>query len=322
MQMKDIDENEWKQIETGSVNQVPISTNKDIDDAELIARFKKLKENEFKMEDELQQSPKLIEPTLPIQQKYSNIIDVPKESSDINYWKIVGLPSKGKFYPTGVDIVGRPMKVLEVKKISSMTEENGDFILNDILKKTTRGIAVEDIYVADKIFIIFWLRANTYRESGYVVPYVCPKCEKKSDYHFGVDNLEVQEVSDDFEPNKEYKLIGGQVITYDYLKIKDELYIDKFTELNKAVIKEVDVELLAIAQMVKTINREEKTLLQKYNWVTELTPGDYSHLRSIIEKKGMGVKPYVNATCKECGGSAAIAVSFREDFFLPEVNVD
>lgn len=312
--MKDVDDREMEQIEK---NTRIVPDNKEVSDKKLIDMVQKIREGKitegFTTASNYIVPPKIIEPEVP--QFQQSVIDV--MSSNTNYWKINGLPSKGKFYPSGTEINGRPMKVLEVKKISSMNEENGDFILNDVVKRTTKGIVFEEMYIADKLFIIFWLRANTYRESGYTVPFICNKCEKKSEYHFEINNLEVQQISDDFDPKKEIKLNSGDKFTYDYLRVKDELYIDRFKELNSTAIGDIDKELLAMAQMIKTINGNEKTLLEKYYWLVEMNPGDYSYIRTYMDKKGMGIKPYINVTCNECGGTAVVAVSFREEFFIP-----
>lgn len=308
--MKDISDEELDMLERSSrkASQVP----NEISDQEMIAMVDKIKKGENPI-PVIQRNNKIIEPEMP----RMNVPNFQQQYSNTNYWKINGLPSKGRFYNEGVEILGRPMKVLEVKKISSITEENGDFILNDIIRRTTTGIDINDLYVADKLFIIFWLRANTYRESGYIVPFICPKCGKKSEYHFEIDNLEVQNLSDDFDPNNEIT-VGSNQISYDYLRVRDELYIDRFKELNSQAVGEIDDELLAIAQMIKKIDGKERTLLEKYHWIIELNPGDFSYLKTYIEKKGMGIKPFVLVECKECGGTATIAVSFQENFIIPE----
>jgi hypothetical protein len=313
--MQDISEDELKELERSSSKKV--QNNNESDDRQLIEMVQRIKAGEKpKIIEPIETPNRLVEPEE--QKSFVNPLKNNDMINNSNFWKIQGLPSNGKFYPEGTEILGRPMKVLEVKKISSINENNGDFILNDIIKRTVTGIDTNDLYVADKLYIIFWLRANTYRDSGYIVPFVCPKCEKKSDYHFDVDSLEVQYVDDDFDPNKEISLNSGEKITFDYLRIKDEIYIDRFKELNYKTIGEIDEELLAMAQAIKTINGKTKTLLAKYHWIIELNPGDYSFLKTYMEKKGMGIKPFVTIECKECGGTASVAVSFREEFVIPE----
>ena len=76
-----------------------------------------------------------------------------KPELDGNYWPIENLPSKYKLYPPGTKLYARPLKVLEVKMLSSLTNENFHHIITEVLKKTVKGIEVENLLVADKLFI-------------------------------------------------------------------------------------------------------------------------------------------------------------------------
>jgi len=321
--MKDISDEELRNIER-TISTPSVNTKREDEDRDLISMVQNIKDGKSIVREPVNEP---IEPEVapPVNANVAQTVKasfVPGQASNANYWKIDGLPSKGKFYPEGSEILGRPMKVLEVKKISSMGEENGDFVINDIVRRCVTGIDTNDLYVADKLYIIFWLRANTYRDSGYIIPFMCPKCEKKSEYHFEVDNLEVKFIEDDFSPNKEITMLNGDKVSFDYLKIKDEIFIDRFKELNSQMVGEIDDELLAMSQMIKSINGKQPTLLQKYNWIIGVEPGDYSYLKTYMEKKGMGMKPFVNIECKECGGTAPVGVSFREEFLIPEYKFD
>lgn len=323
MQMNDITDEELRQIERAVPQSSSSNKAREAEDQSLISIVQGIKEGRPMVREPITEPIKQASTPINTNIAQTNKANfMPGQVSNANYWKIDGLPSKGKFYPVGTEILGRPMKVLEVKKISSIGEENGDFVINDIVKRCITGIDVNELYVADKLYIVFWLRANTYRDSGYVIPFMCPKCEKKSEYHFEIDKLEVKYIEDDFGPDKELKMMNGDSITFDYLKIKDEIYIDRFKELNAQAMGEVDDELLSMAQMIKTINGKTPSLLQKYNWITGIEPGDYSYIKTYMEKKGMGMKPFVNVECKECGGTTPVGVSFREDFLIPEYKFD
>jgi hypothetical protein len=50
----------------------------------------------------------------------------------------------------------------------------------------------------------------------------------------------------------------------------------------------------------------------------DLTPGDFAYLKTYIEKKGMGIKPFVMVECKECGGTAPVGITFQDSFLIPE----
>jgi hypothetical protein len=248
-----------------------------------------------------------------------NIMNPP---TGVNYWPIKGLPSKYKLYPEGTKIEGRPLKVLEVKKISSINESNADFIINDVLRRTIKGIDIDNLLVADKIFIILWLRSNTYRDSGYVVDFKCPRCEKESNYHFELDNLETKYLADSYDPNKILTMPSGNKISLKFLTIGDELYLDRFKEMNSQVIGGIDAELLSLARMITSINGEEKSLIEKYHYIVDMDPGDFSYIGSYIEKFGMGIQPYMNIKCNDCGGTSPMGISFRSDFFVPSYKFD
>jgi len=245
----------------------------------------------------------------------NNPMLMPENNS--NYWFIEGLPSRYKLYPEGTKIYGRPLKVLEIKKLSSINDTNADYVINEVLRKTIKGINIDDLYIADKLFIVFWLRANTYRESGYVVNFTCSKCETESQYHFEINNLEVQQLSEDFNPNNELKLKNGEPIKINFLTIKDSLVVERFKEMNTKLFGEIDNELINIAEMIKEVNGQKLTLLEKYRFVLDMEPGDFSYISQYIETNGMGIKPYMNVKCEKCGGTAPVGITFHSAFLFP-----
>lgn len=239
-------------------------------------------------------------------------------STSPNYWELKGLPSKYLLYPKGTVILGRPLKVLEVKKLASINEQNADFIINDILRRAIKGINIDDILTPDKLFLVLWLRSNTYRDSGYVVDYKCTNCQKESNYHFEIEQLETQYLSDDYDPNKTLKLRSGDMIKLKFLTIGDETAISRFKEINSKAIGDIDDELLSLAKMIVSINGEEKSLIEKYHYITDMEPGDFSYISSYLEKYGMGIKPYMNVKCDNCGGNSQVGITFLHDFWFPQ----
>lgn len=247
---------------------------------------------------------------------------VGSEVQGANYYRITDLPSKFKFYSSNVQINARPLKVIEVKKLSALNDTNFNFIINDILSKAISGININKLFIADKIYLIFWLRANTYRDSGYTVNFTCPKCEKDSEFHFEIQNLETQYINDLYNPDKEITLFSGNKVKINFLRIEDESKISRFEEIQGQLLKDIDKELLSMACMLTEINGEKKNLLDSYYWMTTIDPEDFTYLNSYIEKYGMGVKPYMNVTCKKCGGVSPVGISFRSEFFLPTYNFE
>ncbi|MFW6219518.1 MAG: hypothetical protein ACOC33_01490 [bacterium] len=243
--------------------------------------------------------------------------DVPK--LDGNYHEIKDLPSKGKLYPKGTIIQARPLKVIEVKKLSSINEDNADDIVNDILRRTVIGINVNDILLSDKLYIVFWLRANTYRDSSYKVGFSCDKCESESNYHFELNSLSINYIKDDFDPNVPITLaVSKDELEMRFLTIGEERELYNFMENYKRTIKDIDVELLGLAFMTKSINGEEHDVMSRYKYILNMDPRDYSQVSTYVSDNAFGIDPWINAKCEKCGGESQIGITFREDFFIPK----
>jgi len=236
-----------------------------------------------------------------------------------NWWPVENIVSKYKLYPEGTKIWARPLKVLEVKKLSSLTEDNADFVITELLKKVVRGIAIEDLLLVDKLFLVFFLRANTFKESGYGVKFYCPKCEKESAYHFELSNLTINNIPDDFDPDEAITLNNGDKVVFQMLRVRDQLAMDQFknSPLVQAA-KEFEDEILQMAAMIKTVNGETLSIAAKYGYLTaKIDPMDYADIATHLEKLNVGIDPILNVKCKACGGTSPIGVTFRGDFFLP-----
>ena len=235
-----------------------------------------------------------------------------------NYWEITGLPSTGGFY-SGKKIMGRPLNVLEVKMLASINEGNVNHVINQVLSRVLRGITVEEFLVADKLYIIFWLRANTYKDDGYKVEFDCLSCGATSDYEFGLDMLNVEEIKKAYLTVNEMTTPGGTRFKARYLTVKDENKVSDFLGSYKGS-EEFDEEILNLSNMIISINGEEKTLLQKYAYFLsdECSPQDYAYIESFIRHIDFGVDPIMQVKCTKCGGTSPVAISFRADFFIPQ----
>ena len=273
--------------------------------------------------------PKMVDVDEEVVQKVPQVQQVPQtperkvDTNDANYYKVEGLPSGGKFYPKGTEIFGRPLKVLEVKQLSSINEENADNIINSVLKKAIRGINVDDILIADKLYIVFWLRSNTYKDSGYIMKYNCSVCKQEAQNEFLLEHLGVKSIHKDFTMEKlEFIMKGNKdKLTFAFPTIRQERIADEF-KANATYITNVDSDIVGMAVLIKTINGETSTMLDKYNYITELSPSDYAYLISYINKWSFGINPFVNVTCEHCGGASVMGVSFQGDFWVPEIPID
>jgi len=252
----------------------------------------------------------------------SNFNGINYNDTSSNFWELDKIPSMYRLYPDGTKISGRPLKVLEVKKLSSLNEVNADYIINDILKKTIRGINIDDIYIADKMYMILWLRANSFRDSSYRVDFHCEKCDTESDFHFDIDNIESKYLSETYDPNRVLTLGSGESVKIKFMTIGDVNKVDRYKEMNKGSLMELDAEVLTVASMISEINGEAKSTYDKYTFVVNLDPQDFSMIVSYIDKFGMGIQPYMNVKCAKCGGVSQLAVTFHQSFFFPSYKFD
>lgn len=240
------------------------------------------------------------------------------ENSSVNYLPIETLPSNYKFY-SGKKIFARPMNVSEVKLLASMDENNYNQVMNDVLKKTIRGIEVDDILVSDKYFLIFWLRANTYRNSGYELDFECASCEKMSKYNFDIDVLEIKYLDENLKIDEERVLPNSKdKVTIKFKTIRDENKVREFAKRTKGTITKYDEEILDVSSNLGTINGEELSVMKKYEYVEKMHPVDFSFVLSLIDLVSFGVKSEIKAVCNTCKETTPIGVTFRPEFFIPK----
>ena len=253
-------------------------------------------------------------------------IETPKltATSDVDndgiYDIIDNLPC-GILYPEGTVIKARPLNVIEVKMLAGMTEDTANDITNTILERTVIGIDVDRVYSADKLYIMFWLRANTYKESGYNVKFECPRCNTDSEYAFELDKLNIKTITEENLNlmRDSFKLPNNDVLKFSILTVGDEKQNEQFLRENKTSLMNFDQEIVALCRTIQSINGEKKGMIDKYMYCTEtLDPVNYSYLESYMEDKGAGLEPTINVKCSKCGGASDTMLPFRPDFFLPK----
>lgn len=245
-----------------------------------------------------------------------------KEEDSIVYTEISGLPSDGKLYSNNVNIKGRPLKMIELKKLSTMTGDNSDSVMYDVLRSSIKGIEIDQILSPDKLYLIFWLRANTYREAGYSVDYFCKLCNKQSSYDFNLTNLQVKYLDKEFSTDKlKFTLTNNDEISYHLMKISDEKLSNKFQKTYASILPNMNESDVNYAVQIDSINGEELELVEKYEYVVGLEPKLYSQLKGYMKRFEFGIKTELNVTCNKCGGISPVGVIFQEEFFIPDYKV-
>jgi len=231
-----------------------------------------------------------------------------------SYQQISSIPSKFNFYKD-IDLYARPMEVLEIKKLSAMGEDNGMYIVNDIIRKCTKGIDYGKILTADRLFIILWLRANSFRNKNFVTEFGCPKCDERGTHHFTEEDLDVIEFDSSKFNGGEIQLTSNTLVVK-YMTINDEIINERFLVKNDEI--DWDEDLLEMASMIDSVNGKTMSLMSKYQYITKLTAEDFAILNTKMSDMVFGVKPQITVKCEKCGGETPMSIGFRADFFIPK----
>lgn len=266
-----------------------------------------------------------------------------KEEKEIpnGFHELTDLPSKLKLYPKGTKIYARPLRMIEIKQLTNINETNYNFVIDNVLKSTTilDGVEYSDILTADKLYIVFWERANTYQGDGFSVEFNCENCmelaiekaEKegteltrkdmveiaRSKYDFTVANLQLTDIKDDYDPNYEIELpISGDKVTV----FQHTVGIERAT--NKALLEKIipnaDEELLMIASVLSSVNGQPMDLKSAYIYLTEeCHPADFIAIEKYKSKYDINISPVLKVDCKKCGGAVEAPLTFQPGFFLP-----
>lgn len=262
----------------------------------------------------------------PLVREFQEQASIQKETvtTKTNMFPIEGLPTEYRLYPVGTTIYGRPLTVKETKLLAGMNEVNFSFIINEILQNAITGIDIDELYVVDKMYILFWLRANTYKNEGYSTEYICQHCGAKNKYMFTMDKLNVISLSEkEYDPDNELKLLNcDDTIKICFTKVKDENKVLQMMKMSKNNSQQLDEEILSMATMIKTINGEEMSLKYVYEYLNNLTAEDFSFIKSYIDDIEIGVSPVIPVSCSNqtCQEENLIEVRFHSEFFLPKYN--
>lgn len=235
----------------------------------------------------------------------------------LDFWeiKVDELPSKGRLYSEDIKIYGRRLKVKEVKKLAFMTDYDMEDIIKEVLKSAIKGINIDDLYDDDKLYLIFWLRANTYREPGYRISFFCSNCNTESTYDFQLENLSIKYIKDD--NNYNIVLSNGDEIKLKNIQIKDRERIKNF-KIKHTNFK-IDSELLELASMIETINDENRDLMNRYDYISnKIDAIDYAKIETRKDEISFGINYLMNVTCSNCKGVSETGVTFRKEFFIPK----
>lgn len=226
------------------------------------------------------------------------------------------LPSKGLFYHQ--DIKYKKLSTIDIKNLSTVTSETIDGVMNSVLARNIIGVNINDIFVGDKIWLIFYLRNVTYNDYPYNIRYKCSSCGYFKNFEMRFNDLVVDYLKEDF--NYTYKMNNGDTVEISFPTIGIEVQCNQILQEPEKYTMTgiIDDELMNIACYIKSINGKNMSLMKAYNYIENLDALSFTNFSNYMSEVNFGVKPYLNITC-ECGNTETVPLTFAQDYFMPKI---
>jgi len=222
---------------------------------------------------------------------------------------ILQLPSKYLVYnvdPKAVQL--RTFKGKDEKLIASLSYENFESKLSEIIQNTLTGLDAKELTIGDRLYILLWQTIHSYTKM-FSMEHQCTSCFEKSKYDVDLTAIEVIDLPDGFKEPYPLTLSDGRTINVRLFRSKDE---ERAKEFEKATKQNPWLYRYGLTIIDAKMNDFEKmTMLE------ELPAVDVALIRAFHEKYIHGPKMEVTVECRKCGASEVALVPFRLELFFP-----
>ena len=209
----------------------------------------------------------------------------------------------------------------EIKILSQIEEARSlDRVMTEILRSTIkRGPDPEKLLYWDRLFLLVWLRVNSYRDGHKYSPaFVCPTCEHEQTLDVDLRTLNVNKLSEAYQEPFLVQLEDAShiVLSLRLTRGEDENTVESYA----ASHPNEDDWFIRYAVATAAVNGYGYPIESKIEMVKSLTASDFMRVRSAIDQFTFGLDFTVNPTCKNsgCGRSLSITVPFQGEFFVPQ----
>lgn len=220
--------------------------------------------------------------------------------NNYNYWTIPlnELPTRGLFYNKNAVIKLRGLSVMEVKFLATYQPAIATEICNEILSKCAyfENISLEDLYLPDRTYLIFWIRNNSFsNRNGYGIDVKeCEHCKNPYSYNIKLENFNIKQL-DTFIPS----------VALPDAKIDLPLCIPKF----KDSLYKVEDEIETAALYINTTN----TYDERKHFVENLSAKDFAILSSVLNVNYCGFQDMFEIQCPHCKGVTHVMIKIHDD---------
>ena len=239
------------------------------------------------------------------------------------------LPSKGLVYTGNVkvnpNIKIRSMTTEEEMKRLGYTEQPYKMlseIIDDCLVEKP-GISTYDMYLGDYEFLLHKLRVVTYG-SDYKIQYKCPICGSTNNVTINLNDIEVNEYSDDMSKLFHITLPQSQKIVD--LKLQTPRMLDEInSESEKLKSKSSNMvgEPAILFNVKSLIDKVDGQLLDDVKleqFVRHLSMRDVNYILRSIDKIKIGVSQTIKCKCPKCKENIEIPFPLTSEFFRPSID--
>ena len=233
------------------------------------------------------------------------------------------LPSLGKVYSEQFDphIRLRSMTVADEMKRQGKTASPYKTMCEIIDSCILDRIPVSsyDMCIGDYQYLIHKLRTVTYGPD-YEVSTICPHCGKSFNFTINLDDLDRKEYnSSEIENLLNVKLNNGDIIK---LKMQTPRDLDEIDKGIKTFSKDSNEDFslpLNIVTFIQSINGEELTFTEKFEYAKRMSMGDTLDLLDVATKlnESIGVNIEITTECTECKKAVNTYFRYSQEFFRP-----
>lgn len=258
--------------------------------------------------------------------------EVPREeaSSFVVSTSFVGLPSKGKLYPTDSPLFGkeeveiRQMTALEEDILTSRNLIRGGKAIDMVIKNCLidRSIEVDQLVAGDKNAIMIALRITGYGKD-YDISVTCPACSEDSTFPFDLSLLKANDLSLEAvgEGNNrfEYKTLSGNKLIFKFLTSGEQKDMaEAQSNLKKTTGSVVDHSVTdSMKRMIISVNGEEKRSVVD-QFIITMPARDSRAFRKFTDDNEPDVIMKQMFECKACGERNEVTVPITVEFFWPD----
>lgn len=218
-------------------------------------------------------------------------------------WVEIELPTRNQFYPEGTCVTIRPFAYAEEKMLMTSSKAKNFNIINNLMKRCVQGIELQELTLADKVYLLFKLREISYGNS-YKIELTCDGCEHPNALDIEINKLHVNYAPEDATSLEEIYLPDSQRKVFINLpRVKDESYLE-----NPALILD---NCWKFIERVEDI--DSKDIIRAF--VTRLSARDVSLIKQAIIGKDWGLDTQIKYHCTECETLNELALPLGADFF-------